>query len=84
LFLFFVLLLALMHRWSVVHFASCMWMQSVMGVSAQQLLTYCTEDVEDGWKEWTLKKTVMVIEFSKQQFSKSETWFSLANAFVIY
>jgi len=24
-----------------------MWMQSIMGVSAQQLLTYGTEDVED-------------------------------------
>jgi len=38
----------------LLHFASCMWMQSVMGVSAQQLLTYCTEDVEGGCKEWTL------------------------------
>jgi len=32
----------------LLHFAACMWMESVMGVSAQQLLTYCTEDVEDG------------------------------------
>jgi len=40
-----------MHRWSVVALRFLhveLWMQSVMGVSAQQLLTYCTEDVEEG------------------------------------
>jgi len=34
-------------------------MQFVMGVSAQQLLTYCTEDREYGEKEWTLKKRTL-------------------------
>jgi len=46
--LFFVSLLAVMHRWSVVHLASsCMWMQSVTVIwLTTVLLTYCAEDAE--------------------------------------
>ena len=44
----FVPLLAVMHRWSVVHLASsCMWMQSVMVIwLTTVLLTYCAENAE--------------------------------------
>jgi len=38
-----------------------MWMQSVMGVSTQQLLTYCTEDGEYGEKEGTLKMDITMV-----------------------